>query len=246
MGNPITERNTRPLAEQVADQISQMISNRELPVGQRLPNEFELAECLNVGRGTVREAIKQLSARNIVQVKRGKGTFVVEHPGLIQDPLGLSFLQGRAELGRDLLEVRLQIEPWCAAQAARHATKEQIEQMWEQCRWLDEWGKVLEHTDEERRERIDVDIRLHTLIAEATQNMVMPRLLPVICSGVDLLTRLSDRRSGANQLSNETHRRLVQSIEEHDPDKAREAMLNHLLPNQHSIEMYLKKNKQAN
>ena len=91
MGNPITERNTRPLAEQVADQISQMISNRELPVGQRLPNEFELAERLNVGRGTVREAIKQLSARNIVQVKRGKGTFVVEHPGLIQDPLGYPF-----------------------------------------------------------------------------------------------------------------------------------------------------------
>lgn len=240
MENPITQRNTAPLAKQVADQIVQMIARQELSAGQRLPNEFALAEQLHVGRGTIREAVKQLAARNVVRVERGRGTFVVDNPGLMHDPLGLAFVHDRAELGRDLLEVRLQIEPWCAAQAARNATPEQVEAMWEQCRWLEEWGARETHTEEERRERIDVDVKLHTLIAEATGNLVMPRLLPIICTGVELLTKLSDRRQDANRISNDTHRRLVQAIADHQPEAARQAMLEHLLPNQHSVEMYLK------
>lgn len=239
MDNSITQRNTDPLAKQVADQIAQMIAQQELSAGQRLPNEFELAQMLHVGRGTIREAIKQLVARNLVRVERGRGTFVVENPGLMHDPLGLTFVHDRAELGQDLLEVRLQIEPWCAAQAARYATDEQIEQMWAQCRWLEAWSKAETHSEEERQERIDVDFKLHTLIAEATGNLVMPRLLPVIYSGVELLTQLSDRRPGANRISNDTHRQMVQAIADHQPESARQAMLEHLLPNQHSVDMYL-------
>lgn len=239
MENPITQRNTAPLAKQVADQIVQMIARQELAAGQRLPNEFALAEQLHVGRGTIREAVKQLAARNVVRVERGRGTFVVDNPGMVNDPLGLAFVHDRAELGRDLLEVRLQIEPWCAAQAACNATPEQIEEMWTQCRWLEEWGVQGTHTEAERKERIEVDVKLHTLIAEATGNMVMPRLLPIICTGVELLTKLSDRRQDANRISNDTHRRVVQAIADHQPEAARQAMLEHLLPNQHSVKMYL-------
>ena len=61
-----------PLAEQAAEQISQLIIDRQLTNGEKLPNEFELAEQLNVGRGTVREAVKLLVARNVssLQISR--------------------------------------------------------------------------------------------------------------------------------------------------------------------------------
>ena len=68
-----------PLAEQVAEQIRQLIIDRQLTHGEKLPNEFELAQQLNVGRGTVREAVKLLVARNVLEIRRGRGTFVARH-----------------------------------------------------------------------------------------------------------------------------------------------------------------------
>ena len=63
-----------PLAEQVAEQIRQLIIDRQLTHGEKLPNEFELAQQLNVGRGTVREAVKLLVARNVLEIRRGRGS----------------------------------------------------------------------------------------------------------------------------------------------------------------------------
>ena len=59
------------LSERVAQQISDLIKERNIGVGDKLPNEFELAESLNVGRGTIREAVKILVARNCLEIRRG-------------------------------------------------------------------------------------------------------------------------------------------------------------------------------
>ena len=72
------------LSERVADDIQEMIISQKYLVGERLANEFELAEELKVGRNTIREAIKLLASKNIVEIRRGKGTFVSERPGLIR------------------------------------------------------------------------------------------------------------------------------------------------------------------
>ena len=80
------------LPEQVAAQINQLIIDQNIGPEQKLPNEFELAERLNVGRGTIREAVKLLVARNCLEVRRGKGTFVVEKTGQIEDPLGFAYV----------------------------------------------------------------------------------------------------------------------------------------------------------
>ena len=67
MFNAVQKEN-QPLAERVAEQIAQLIQERELKEGDRLPNEFDLAQELGVGRGTIREAVKQLVARNILTI----------------------------------------------------------------------------------------------------------------------------------------------------------------------------------
>ena len=68
------------LPERVADQLSQLIIDRKLTAEDKLPNEFELAEQLNVGRGTIREAVKLLVARNVLVIRRGKGTYIASNP----------------------------------------------------------------------------------------------------------------------------------------------------------------------
>ena len=62
------------LPEQTAEQISKLIVEQRLTSKDKLPSEFELAELLHVGRGTVREGVKLLVARNVLEIRRGKGT----------------------------------------------------------------------------------------------------------------------------------------------------------------------------
>lgn len=79
------------LVDRVVEQITQLVIEQDLEAGDKLPNEYELAERLNVGRGTVREAVKQLVARNILEIRRGKGTFVTNRPGSWMIPWDLLF-----------------------------------------------------------------------------------------------------------------------------------------------------------
>ena len=110
----IQDNRTSSLAEQVADQINQVIIDQNINAGEKLPNEFELAAHLNVGRGTIREAVKLLVARNCLEIRRGKGTFVVEKPGQIEDPLGFAYVKDKITLAVDLMELRPQLETWVA------------------------------------------------------------------------------------------------------------------------------------
>ena len=111
----IQDNRTSSLAEQVADQINQVIIDQNINAGEKLPNEFELAARLNVGRGTIREAVKLLVARNCLEIRRGKGTFVVEKPGQIEDPLGFAYVKDKITLAVDLMlffgELLLML--WC-------------------------------------------------------------------------------------------------------------------------------------
>ena len=122
----IQDNRTSSLAEQVADQINQVIIDQNINAGEKLPNEFELAARLNVGRGTIREAVKLLVARNCLEIRRGKGTFVVEKPGQIEDPLGFAYVKDKITLAVDLMELRLQLEPWVAQLAAQRCTHNSV------------------------------------------------------------------------------------------------------------------------
>lgn len=102
---------SRPLiSEEVANQIKSMIISGELEVGMRLPAEQELARKFNVSIRSIREGVKSLVSCNVLEVRRGVGTFVCATPGVSDDPLGLEFLNLDV-LYPDLLEVRTILEP---------------------------------------------------------------------------------------------------------------------------------------
>ena len=119
-----------PLANEVANKIVDYIVGNKLEPGSKLPNEFELADMFGVGRGTIREAIKSLVSRNVVEIIRAKGTFVCETPGVVDDPLGLNFVDDKKKMIRDLLDLRIVLEGYSVKNAARHATEEQIQKMY--------------------------------------------------------------------------------------------------------------------
>ena len=222
----LTDQNNKPLSERVADQIINFIRTDKLQPGEKLPNEFDLASQLQVGRGSVREAVKLLVARNVLTIRRGKGTFIANHVGEAEDPLGLSFCPDRLQLALDLLEVRMQLEPWVAANAAIHASEEDCRNLLKKCNAVEQ--DILNGID-----HLKSDKAFHRAIANCTHNLVMPKLIPVIVSSVDLFGTLTK-----GTLTNETkiyHQKITEAILAKNPQKAEEAMLQHLLINRDAI-----------
>lgn len=207
------------LPEQAAEQISKLIMEQRLTSQDKLPSEFELAELLHVGRGTVREGVKLLVARNVLEIRRGKGTYIAANPGQVPDPLGFAYYPDQFQLAMDLVEIRGQMEPWVAQTAAERADSENLKYLRETC-------SVVERDILAGQDHSQSDVRFHVAIAECTHNLVVPKLIPIITYAIKLFVSLTERR-----LSTETlvgHREILDAICDRDGERAAGAMRQHI------------------
>jgi len=207
------------LPERTAEQISRLIVERQLTCEDKLPSEFELAELLHVGRGTVREGVKLLVARNVLEIRRGKGTYIAPNPGEVPDPLGFAFYPDQLQLALDLVELRAQLEPWVAKVAAERATPEELKVLRESC-------SVVEQDILEERDHSKHDVMFHVAIAECTQNLVVPKLIPIITYAITLFVSLTESRLKTETLIG--HREILDAICDRDGERAAKAMAQHI------------------
>lgn len=219
--------NNKLLTEKVCDEIIKIIIDSNLNIGARLPNEYDLAERLGVGRSTLREAIKSLTSRNILEIRRGSGTFVSQKLGVSDDPLGLMFFKDKHRLALDLLQIRFMIEPQIASLAAQNATDEDIKELTALC---DE----IEHLILSGKNYVDKDVEYHTKIASCSKNLVMPNLIPIINTAIALFIDITKKVLKNETI--ETHRDILNAIKNHDSASAEYAMLLHLMYNRRNIE----------
>ncbi len=91
--------------------------------------EFELCRQYGVSRSTIREAVKALIGKGILEVRRGSGTYVIGTVPLEEDPFGIRDMPDKEAIAMDLVEVRLMIEPAMAEMAALRASKEEVERL---------------------------------------------------------------------------------------------------------------------
>ncbi len=212
--------NQKRLSHQVASQIRDLIRKEKLKPGDKLPNEMELSELFGVSRPTVREAVKSLLSQNVIEILRGKGTFVSQTPGISSDPLGLDFLNND-DLHLFLIEARLIIEPEVARLAAERGTVADIERI----------GKFI-HEMEDIVDRHEVgmstELEFHRSIAEATENPVIMRLVPVIMDAIVKTYRDAPRTSEDHRKAFLEHKSIFEAIAQRDPETATKAMRQHL------------------
>lgn len=220
------------LGEQTSERIIQLIIDNGWESGDKLPNEYELANMLNVGRSTIREAIKALVSRNILEIRRGAGTYISEKGGIADDPLGLTFVKDKFKLAVDLLEVRFMIEPSIAAIAAVKAAEEEIQQMSDLCDEIEE----LILKGEPYREK---DIEFHTAIAKSSKNLVVGNLIPIINSSITIFMDITNQKLRSETI--ETHREVLNAIKARDSNGARDAMYLHLVYNRRNIKGVIEK-----
>lgn len=230
-------KDQTPLAQIAADKIIEIIREKKLQPGDRLPNEYDLAKSLEVGRSTVREAIKRLESRNILSIRRGAGTYISSREGVAEDPLGIALMGKDEEIALELLDVRMILEPESAAMAAVHATKEEKNAIKKQNRKVISMiEKGINHTEE--------DAKFHQLIARATGNRIIAKLIPIIYRSVSLTIEMTNRRLSETTII--FHQQIVDAIERGDERGARSAMLAHMSENRLYIIKEIERKKKFN
>ncbi|WMC91175.1 FadR/GntR family transcriptional regulator [Kineothrix sp. MB12-C1] len=214
------------LTEQIEEQILDYITKEQIESGKKLPNEFILAEKFGVGRSTLREAVKLLVARGVLEVRHGSGTYVTSSMPLDNDPLHLREIEDKISLAMDIVNVRLILEPEIAALAALNATEEDIKRLRELCSMVED--KII--NDEPY---IKEDIEFHAFIAKCSKNVVMGQLIPIIDTAVLLFVNITHKALKRETI--ETHRAITDAIQKRDYIGAKTAMLMHIIYNRDKI-----------
>ena len=210
------------LSEQTADRMYEwIVEERRYPPGSKLPNENELSEAVGVSRTTLREAISFLVAQGVLDIRRGKGTFVAEKlptPGM--DLTALAGIRSRVR-AKDLFEMRLIFEPATVALACQRASDEELEQIRKKA------DRVARIAAEGGNWPL-ADQEFHWAIIKASHNEYMRRLYPIINSAVDEILQISPSRQRMQDIALGDNRTILAFLLKRDEEGARCAMSIHM------------------
>lgn len=214
---------TKPprLYEEVARDLTEAIVRGDYAPGAFLPTEQEFSRAYGASRNVVREALKVLMARGLIEMLHGRGSRVLPHQHWqLQDQL-VRLMREDPRVPHDLLQVRQILEVEMTGLAAQHATEEQIAGMQET---IDQMRVACDRPEE----CIEHDVHFHHLLGDATNNV----LLPLVLEPVGRLLRASRlatiHNPGAVDRSIAAHTEILSHITARDASGARQAMQRHL------------------
>lgn len=220
-------RKRGSLIEQTAENLLEMITvQKKFHAGDKLPNENELSMILNVSRGTLREAVRILATQDILRIERGKGTFITDNISLensVLDPLA----KVKTNL-KDIMEIRLIIEPEAAFLATNRANEREIEKILY-------YGELNEQKLRNGQDRTEEELLFHNAISKATHNDFMKNLMPIINQAIYKGVLLSKEITQVNEITLIDHRILMEFIKARNGEGAKTAMKLHIL---HAIDAF--------
>ncbi|WAB85189.1 FadR/GntR family transcriptional regulator [Microcella daejeonensis] len=222
------------LVDDVAEALLSQIVSGALPIGGALPSEAELCEKHGVSRVTVREAIKTLAAQRVVDVQRGRGTFVLPHSawtGLeaVLRATAFGADDGRASL--QLIEVRRMIETGAAALAAERRSDDELAQL-EEC----VEGMRAAHAADDLAMFVEHDIRFHDVILRATGNVFVAVLFEPLARVMRAKREQTSAVPVIQEHAIEQHGLVLAALRSGDADAARRAMDAHMTQTAQDLE----------
>jgi GntR family transcriptional repressor for pyruvate dehydrogenase complex len=207
--------------EAIVEQIKANIEDGVWPEGMQLPSERELAEQLNIGRPSVREALRVLEVMGYIEIRPGQGTFVTERSAQSQHIQLLESMLQEDNHVVELLEVREFFEPQIALIAAQSATEDDIKHM-------ESIVERMEAVVADGGTGVDENIEFHLALTKAVGNRVLLQIHQLLL----YLSRdpVEDFFQVPGRLvrSLEGHREILEAIKERNPQKAQRRMLEHL------------------
>jgi GntR family transcriptional regulator, transcriptional repressor for pyruvate dehydrogenase complex len=214
---PIARRKTYEL---VADRLTEEISSHALEPGHLLPPERELVAAFGVGRSSIREALRMLESRGLIE-SNGAGTFKVAR---LSNPLNQSLnllLEAEETDVAELFEVRRILEGECAALAAARRTRAHLDRMADAV-------DAMEAGLDAEPSFIDADLRFHMTVAEASGNRIATHLMHAIRGLLQRALSSVYHVPGSPQRAIGMHRLILEAIRDRRPDVARDRMHEHV------------------
>jgi DNA-binding FadR family transcriptional regulator len=224
-------KKEKSLAESIADDILAMITiDKKFSIGDKLPNENQLSTELQISRTTLREAIRILVSHKVLEIRRGKGTFVANNHDLNEN-FGLEDLSTTKLNVRDLYEMRLIFEPQTAYYAAKRATDKELERILY-------YGKLEEDKILNNEDRTEVEQAFHKSIAKATHNEFMNKLMPILYKAIDKGVILSDDNKSIIEDTFKDHHSIMEFLANRDAEGAKTAMKLHIIRAMRGLGIY--------
>ena len=216
------EQKKIKLSERTSDRLYEMIMDEHrYEPGSKLPNENELSGLLKVSRTTLREAISFLVAQGVLEIRRGRGTFVTTTlPDTEMNLMALSGVRAR-ERANDLFEMRLIFEPETVALACLRATDEELQQIRKK-------ADKVERVAAEGGDWPLADQEFHLAIIKASHNEYMRRLYPIINGAVNEILQISQNRQHMQDIALSDNRMILGFLMQRDGAGARHAMGIHM------------------
>jgi len=217
--------NSKSMVQQVIDQLTNAMIDRELRPGDKLPTEMELAASFGVGRNTVREAIKILISFGVLEIRRPEGTFVANgFSDRMIDPLLYGIILDQSESVDDLKELREGIDAFVLHLTIKKAKEEDLQII---SHALDNLVAELEKGDPARIFVADDDF--HAAIAEAAHNKLFLKiadLVRTLTSEMRMRTISNMKDMGRLEEMKKVHKDIFTAIEERRCEAPRELLIN--------------------
>jgi len=207
---------TDSVSNRVLNKIKEALINGELKPGERLPSETELMSYFNVGKSSVREAVKMLQALGVVETRQGDGTFIRQEP--VSDTANSLVFQLILEQGtsKELLDFRVMFEIAYTIMAMRNATPEDIKE-------IERTISNLEYSIIKGAQKAEDDLAFHLAILKSTHNNY------VILVGETILQlfKASIKVSMKNipETAVKDHKKIFKAFCDRDEEKLKKAIL---------------------
>lgn len=223
-------KSANTIAINISAEIEKQIIKGDYAPGQQIPNEQYLITEFEVSRSTVREAIKLLVSKGTLEIRRGKGTFVCQLPGMVEDPLGLNFIN-TDDLDGYLREARAIFEPQIAKLSAIRATEDEIGILKKLAEDIDDFDRWLEgeKTSEQLISQLhEKDLAFHIMLCRMCRNPVLERLMPIIIQSIKKSYQPESFKNRLTKGRDSTHKKICQAIADRNQELAYQLMITHL------------------
>ncbi|MGI6251481.1 MAG: FadR/GntR family transcriptional regulator [Anaerolineaceae bacterium] len=230
IGSRITKINRNRYFEQAVEQMHNLLSTEEIGIGDRLPTEQQLSEKFDIGRSSIREALRVLETEGLIEVRHGSGTYVTAKPNqdTSQDE-AIKWLKQHKESIVHLLQVRQWLEGLSVSLVAKDPSPEVIEELE---LLLNEMAQMYENHVEHDRANLDriaaLNTQFHLTISSHSGNEIAHEILSYV---LPAFSESNKAVLDANPILNtqlDEHRAVLYAIKERQPDEASKLLMAHI------------------
>ena len=227
----------QPLSQKIERRIEELIREKKILPGQKLPSEFELCQLFSVSRTALREALKRLNARGLVEIKKGSGVYVtqIKMENIISS-LNLFYdLKFDSNLIQQIIEVRRIFEPEIAKLASINRTENDLDVLQQNIEDL------IKCDSDNTQLEVDIINRFHMNVAKATNNPIINITMEPVYSLVPRLRNLIFANiDGEKKYTVSLQIKILEAIKNSNPDDAYHHSVDLLKRNMEIYDKYFK------